>query len=342
MEKGLVSVVLPIYNVEKYLDRCVQSVVDQTYGKLEILLVDDGSPDRCPEMCDEWAKKDGRIRAIHKANEGLGLARNTGMENASGEYVCFIDGDDYVDPQTIQLALAQAEQTGADVTVYGLVNVDRFGKAKNAVVPSPSRLCYCGAETREEFLPKLLYDPASGLTASACCMLYAMKTIRESGWRFVSEREIVSEDTYSLLRLFASVQKVAVVPRALYYYCRNDDSLTHTYRRDRYEKIRTYYDECAKLCAEEDYGDRILSCVGLTYFSFTIAAMKQIVASGGSLRRRYAAIREIVRDEHMAKAIRNTDLADEKRTRRAFILAAKRRWSPVCFGLICAARVRNG
>lgn len=87
MEVGLVSIVLPIYNVEKYLDRCIESVVRQTYNNLEIILVDDGSPDGCPQKCDEWAKKDKRIKVIHKNNAGLGYARNTGIENASGEFL---------------------------------------------------------------------------------------------------------------------------------------------------------------------------------------------------------------------------------------------------------------
>ena len=89
-----VTVVLPIYNVEKYLDRSVKSIVEQTYTNLEIILVDDGSPDMCPQMCDEWARKDKRIKVIHKKNAGLGMARNTGIDNASGDYICFFDSDD--------------------------------------------------------------------------------------------------------------------------------------------------------------------------------------------------------------------------------------------------------
>ena len=111
MENGLVSVVVPIYNVEKYLDRCINSIVNQTYKDLEIILVDDGSPDRCPEMCDLWGKKDKRIKVIHKDNAGLGMARNTGIENARGEYICFFDSDDYVDLQTIEVTLEKAKQT---------------------------------------------------------------------------------------------------------------------------------------------------------------------------------------------------------------------------------------
>ena len=97
MQKDVIAVVLPIYNVEKYLDRCLDRIVNQTYKNLEIILVDDGATDNCPSMCDEWAKKDSRIKVIHKKNAGLGMARNTGIENATGEYICFFDSDDYVD-----------------------------------------------------------------------------------------------------------------------------------------------------------------------------------------------------------------------------------------------------
>lgn len=94
--KPLISVIVPIYKVEKYLDECIQSIVSQTYTNLEIILVDDGSPDRCPQMCDEWAAKDSRIRVIHQENGGLSAARNAGLDTASGDYIGFVDSDDYI------------------------------------------------------------------------------------------------------------------------------------------------------------------------------------------------------------------------------------------------------
>jgi len=110
MISGLVTVVVPIFKVEKYLNRCIESIVKQTYEKIEIILVDDGSPDNCPEMCDEWAKKDSRIKVIHKQNAGLGMARNTGIDNANGEYICFFDSDDYIHPNTIEKAYISAKK----------------------------------------------------------------------------------------------------------------------------------------------------------------------------------------------------------------------------------------
>ena len=105
MRESLVSVIVPIYNVELYLERCIKSIINQTYRNLEIILVDDGSPDRCPQICDEWCAKDERVKVIHKDNAGLGMARNTGIEHATGEYVYFVDSDDYIDNDTIEQVL---------------------------------------------------------------------------------------------------------------------------------------------------------------------------------------------------------------------------------------------
>ena len=92
----LISVIVPVYNVEKYLNKCIESIVNQTYTNLEIILVDDGSPDNCPNICDEWAKKDSRIKVIHQRNSGGGAARNIGLDNANGSMISFIDSDDFI------------------------------------------------------------------------------------------------------------------------------------------------------------------------------------------------------------------------------------------------------
>ena len=116
-EQPLISVIVPVYKVEPYLDRCVQSIVDQTYENLEIILVDDGSPDNCPAMCDAWAAKDGRVQVIHKENGGVSTARNTGLDTATGSYITFVDADDWLDPNAVEILLEQAVSTGADIVV---------------------------------------------------------------------------------------------------------------------------------------------------------------------------------------------------------------------------------
>ena len=101
MNKPLVSVIVPVYKVEDYLDKCVKSIVAQTYENLEIILVDDGSPDNCPSMCDSWAQKDSRIKVIHKENGGVSSARNSALDAAAGDYICFVDSDDFIEPNAV-------------------------------------------------------------------------------------------------------------------------------------------------------------------------------------------------------------------------------------------------
>ena len=125
----LVSVIIPIYGVEQYLDRCVRSVVNQSYAHLEIILVDDGSTDRCPAMCDAWANKDSRIQVIHKPNGGLSSARNAGLDMATGEFIAFVDSDDYVEPDYIATMIDAAQKNHADLVMCSVFHEDADGNA---------------------------------------------------------------------------------------------------------------------------------------------------------------------------------------------------------------------
>lgn len=126
-----ISVIIPVYNVELYLDRCVQSVSAQTYNVLEIILVDDGSTDHCPSLCEEWAKKDSRIKVIHKPNGGLSDARNAGMAAASGDYIAFVDSDDWIAPEMLKRLLLAIHQDKSDIAACSVRMVwedDRPGR----------------------------------------------------------------------------------------------------------------------------------------------------------------------------------------------------------------------
>lgn len=113
----LISIIIPFYNVEAYLERCILSVINQTYTNLEIILVDDGSTDRCRDLCDLWAAKDSRIIAIHQKNQGVSTARNTGLRATSGDYILQVDSDDYIAPNTVELLIRTAKNTDADITI---------------------------------------------------------------------------------------------------------------------------------------------------------------------------------------------------------------------------------
>lgn len=299
----LISVVIPIYNVEKYLNRCVDSIVNQTYQNLEILLVDDGSPDNCPQMCDSWAEKDARIRVFHKQNAGLGMARNTGIENATGKYVCFFDSDDFVEEKTIEYAFSLAERETADVVVFGMTKTDADGNALNQRIPCTKKDVYNGEEVRSVFLADLIgADPKTGantyLTASACMAMYSSDLIRRANWRFVSERDIISEDVFSLLELYQYVNKVAVLKEALYFYRGNDHSLSTTYRINRYEESRTFYQKCLELCEMAGYSENVKKRCMSPFLGNAISAMKQEVnehTAGAAIAR----LKKIIEDPLM-------------------------------------------
>ena len=141
MNQPVVTIALPVYNVEKYLDRCITSLVGQTYKNLEIILVDDCSPDSSARICDEWASRDERIKVIHKkTNEGQGIARNNALDIATGEYICFFDSDDYIDKDTaIHSLVDAAKREQAEIVVFGLKNIASDGTVTMRFIPKVGR-----------------------------------------------------------------------------------------------------------------------------------------------------------------------------------------------------------
>lgn len=200
-----ISVIVPIYNVEKYLDKCVSSIVGQTYSDIEIILVDDGSPDGCPAMCEEWAKRDSRIRVIHKENGGLSSARNAGLDVARGEYISFIDSDDYISERMLESLHGAIERARADICSCGIVNVYEDGtevawNIKDMVGDS------------EAFL-RGLYDD-SAVPVAACNKLYKKELWNEM--RFPEGR--LCEDAFTTYLLLDKAKLAVQISDGLYYY----------------------------------------------------------------------------------------------------------------------------
>ena len=237
----LISVVIPVYNTKPYLDRCLESVVGQSYPNIEILLVDDGSTDRSGSACDKWAERDARIRVIHKQNEGLGLTRNCGMAQAKGDYLAFVDSDDYIDRDTMRKLLEIIVEKGGDACYGGCVDV-AFDGSQTCGVP-PERLEYSGREIITEFVADSLADPPespgnSFAGVSVCGCLYDLAFLRRHKLLFESERDVLSEDIFFNIQVCKAAKKIVIAPHSFYYYCENQDSLTKKYRPDRYEAVK--------------------------------------------------------------------------------------------------------
>lgn len=235
----VVSVIIPVYKVEDYLPVCVESVRRQTLEDIEIILVDDGSPDGCPALCDEYAREDSRIRVIHKANAGLGFARNSGLDIARGKWVSFVDSDDYIALNTLEACVAVGESNDVDQVrflyeTFGCVGETALREVDVTCDPTVLREF---PEKAYPFLVGMIHD--NGVikshvksTASACMGIYRREAIEKIGLRFLSEREMVSEDYVFNVDFAALSGGIAYMQERFYFYRQNPESLSK-FRADR-------------------------------------------------------------------------------------------------------------
>lgn len=337
---------IPVYNVAPYVDRCVCSVVRQSYPHLEIILVDDGSTDGSGAICDAWARRDSRIKVIHKTNEGLGMARNTGMELACGGYLCFVDSDDFIAPGILEKALAQAEKEDADLTVFGLAKADPDGQILEEYVPRAQKHVFSGPEVQEVFLPDMINSSSDqakikDLSLSVCVCLFRMELIRRANWTMVSERQIISEDSYSLMELFQHIRRVTFLPEVGYYYCFNQRSLTNQYRHDRFEKIKEFYLEAIKLHKALGYADVVAERLGRLYLAFCVAAMKQMAGSREEPKIRRKHIKMLVLDETTQQILRQLDIGCYNKKIRLLFYAMRHKAHGIAYLLVRMQSLTN-
>lgn len=212
----LISVIVPAYKVEKYLNRCVDSILSQSYPNIEVLLVDDGSPDSCPQICDEYARRDARVRAIHKPNGGLSDARNAGIDAARGEYVAFVDGDDYVDAEMYAALYQALQKSGDKLAVCGFKKVTDEG-----VLRKETDMRFAPRLTEDEFWYQLFF-PFRDLGTVAWNKLYHRSLFEELRFPVGA----IHEDEWLVHKYVSRAEHISVVNRCLYYYVVREGSIT--------------------------------------------------------------------------------------------------------------------
>lgn len=216
--EDIVSIVVPVYNVEKYIARCLNSLINQTYKKIEIIVVDDGSEDNSGTLCDEFGQKDDRIQIIHQRNKGLSAARNTGLRYCNGKYVCFIDSDDFVAVEFIECMLSNIKKSEADIIqckVRAFINESDLNK----LLMSNDFCVYSG----RDMCHNLLNDVIEGSGVVQNKLYKSELFIRH---KFIEGK--IHEDEYIVYRLFYE-SNVAVLESELYYYqSKRPDSITHS------------------------------------------------------------------------------------------------------------------
>lgn len=213
-----VSVIIPVYNVEKYLPKCIASVQSQTETDIEIILVDDGSTDSCGTICDAYATEDARIRVIHQENSGLGAARNHGLSVSQSSYVMFIDSDDYIESELIEKALATADKYGADIVVYGYQKVSEDG--------TPLYTCGCDAEFSQDRAYTLSEKPEFILSTPSACNKLFKKTLFQD---ILFPDRAWYEDLRTIPKLYPSAEKIYCIPDYFpyKYLLRNNSIMTN-------------------------------------------------------------------------------------------------------------------
>ena len=265
MTKPKVSIVVPVYNTEKYLKRCLDSIVKQTLKEIEIVIVDDGSKEACALLCDELSRTDSRIKVVHKQNGGLGFARNTGLEASTGEYIGFVDSDDYIEPLMYEKLYNSAVKYNADLALSGIcfVGGNTFSQTNDYLPKS-----YFDKDTvfEKEDIKNLLLGVVGALPnepddsrygVSVCKNIFRKSTISENNIEFLSERKILSEDTLFMVDFIKHTECAVGVSGAYYCYCRNEDSLSKSYKSDRFEKSIVFLNELERrigdTVSEEEY-----------------------------------------------------------------------------------------
>lgn len=311
----VISVIVPVYKVEKYLERCVSSIASQTYRELEIILVDDGSPDRCPAICDAWADRDSRIRVIHKPNGGLSDARNAGMEAATGELMGFIDSDDWIEPRMYELLVCQMQEMQADLAACGVVMDWEDETPSRRMTPEGDRVL-----TREEALRAIIAEDV--LKQPVWYKLYRTEQIR--GIRFPVGK--YHEDVFWSYRAIAKAGRIAVCGDPCYHYIQRAGSIMGAgYSRKRLDAMEA---KCQRQRFLEDHFPEIASSGRSNlYFSCIYHGQQALrFLKKEEADQVFAVLRRIFREFPVSAAL----LKQEKWSHRVWLVSADKLLKQVC------------
>lgn len=333
------SIIVPVYNVEKYLDRCLDSLQKQTFADFEVVLVDDGSKDSSNAICRAWLEKDARFRLVEKKNAGLGYARNTGLDNAVGTFVVYVDSDDYLVPDALEKIHKRLEMTGADLCYYGHITYSASGMVYGT---PPEKLSYTEQEC-DAFLHSILGPvPEStefqfaGVAAWSGCV--RRQLLEEHHIRFTSERETLCEDIVYNLQLCMHMKYFVIEPSCLYVYCINDlNSLTTRYRTDRLEACIKLRDTLRGIMVE--YKDaETQERITRTFIQNLIVCLRQEAqhVKENGLRSALRRVDALCRNPEVVDAMASYPIDRMPAMQRILFTAMKWRLSPVVYALTWA------
>ncbi len=309
-EKIKVSIVVPVYNVEKYIGRCLESLIHQTLQEIEIIIVNDGSTDSSLKICNKYAERDNRIRVFSKQNEGLGLTRNYGIRKAKGEYIAFLDSDDYIDVDFYEKMYTIVKEKNVESCFAEIKQVDNNGNIRifdkipfqEEVVESKSVLYNILHEYTKKCEKKFM---------QMCVWrtIYKRETIEKLQLKFVSEREYISEDIIFNIDFLMQSKKTTFARDTYYYYCFNGISLTNKYKNDRLEKDIILYKELKKRLKKYNEYENLKIGLDNFFLGYVRALIKQESGKGSPYNYK-------IKIKKIKEIINNTDIKEIIKSRR--------------------------
>ncbi len=335
----LVSIVIPVYNVEDYLEKCVNSVINQSYKNIEIILVDDGSSDNSGKICDKFAGIDSRISVIHKSNEGAGLARNIGINRAKGKYIGFIDSDDYISEHAVEKCVVNAERECADVVLFDRCAVSSDGTVQEKFFSNQVDVIY-GEKNLLDFFSGL-FTFKHGYGMSTCCKLFKLEILKSNNILFLSEREVMSEDTFFTMNFFPHVKKAITISEPLYFYCYRDNSISHTYDVKRQELIDVFLKKSLEFVQNKKLSNEITRAIIAKFHVFKLFAMTQIVESDLSSNDKKMFLNDMFKNKLLRQTLSFDVLALEKKSIAFFYVCLKFRLYSICYLLLKIKSKKN-
>lgn len=342
------TIIIPIYNVEKYLHKCLESIENQTFCDFEVILVDDESPDRCPQICDKIVKKDVRFSVIHKKNEGVGYARNSGLEVAKGKYIVFVDPDDYLDTQALQYFYECIEKEKFDVYYGGIYSVfsDEIVKEK---LWYENRVFY-DEEIRVDLLMRMVgktaHEQNHPIPMSVWRGIYKSSLLEKNRIRFLSERIVLSEDYLFTFDVLANACTVSCTNFYFYYHTRdNAESLSTKYNPNRFNVDRSYSlyynfkEKSKRIGYERCYNERLQA----TFLSNIIVCIKQAVGNRAQagMRKTITILNNIAKDSRVQDVLSEYPYMQESLRRRSLLYFLRKRNGFAVYIITAMGELRN-
>lgn len=325
-----VSIIVPIYNVEKYLEKCIVSLMEQTYKKIEIILIDDGSKDSSGIICDQYAKRDSRILVIHKKNGGLSSSRAAGIDAASGEYIMIVDGDDWIEPNTVEICISKIKNNSSvDCVLFSYIK--EFSRSSVSMHILDSSKMFSPEEAEDKVYRRLfglsdyeLNHPERMDNIVSCCMKLYKSDIARKG-RFFDNRVVGScEDALFNMYALHNCKSIIYIDECFYHYRKIETSLTNAYRKDLDKKWRVLFSEMESIIQQKElpikYENALLNRVALSIIGI---GMNEVGNKEEPHSKRIKRVRKYLKSESYQKACEKLKIRNMPLIWKVFFLCCK-------------------